>query len=135
MKMTLTEILQKQRILSTLANMKLPYKLAYAISKNLGKMEAEVKAIEETRLNIIKEYAVKDENGEPVINDNVYDLGDNMEAFAEEFQNFLATETEVDIFTVPEAVLGADDPRFDVLTVAQIVAIDFMIVEGGEKHE
>lgn len=130
MKMTLTEILQKQRNLAALANMKLPYKLAYAISKNLGKMEAEVKAIEETRLNIIKEYAVKDENGEPVINDKVYDLGDNMEAFTEEFQNFLATETEVDIFTVPEAVLGTDDPRFDVITVNQIVALDFMIEEA-----
>ena len=129
MKMTLTEILQKQRNLAALANMKLPYKLAYAISKNLGKMEAEVKAIEETRLNIIKEYAVKDENGEPVVVDNKYDLGDNVAAFTEEFQNFMSTETEVDIFTVPEAVLGADDPRFDVITVNQIAALDFMIEE------
>ena len=127
MKMTLTEILQKQRILTTLANMKLPYKLAYAISKNLAKLEAEVKAIEETRLNIIQEYAVKDENGEPVIKENNYDLGNNVEVFTEEFQNFMSTETEVDIFTVPEAVLETDDSRFDVLTVAQIVALDFMI--------
>ena len=130
MKMTLTEILQKQRNLAALANMKLPYKLAYAISKNLGKMEAEVKAIEETRLNIIKEYAVKDENGEPVVVDNKYDLGDNVAAFTEEFQNFMSTETEVDILTVPEAVLETDYSRFDILTVDQIAALDFMIEEA-----
>ena len=130
MKMTLAEILQKQRNLAALANMKLPYKLAYAIYKNLGKMEAEVKAIEETRLNIIKEYAVKDENGEPVVVDNKYDLGDNVAAFTEEFQNFMSTETEVDILTVPEAVLETDYSRFDILTVDQIAALDFMIEEA-----
>lgn len=128
MKMTLIDVLNRQRILATLADKKLPYKLAYAISKNLSKFQAEVETIEKTRKSFIENYAVKDDNGEFVIEDNQYKIEDGkMEEFNSEFQNFMSTETEIDIFAVPESVLETDDSRFDVLTVAQIVALDFMI--------
>lgn len=128
MKMTLIEVMNRQRILADFANKKLPYKLAYAISKNLAKFQEEVEIIEKNRKGLIDNYAVKDDNGEPVIEDNQYKIEDGkIDEFNVEFQSFMTTETEIDIFTVPESVLETDDSRFDILTVAQIVALDFMI--------
>ena len=127
MKMTLLEVLNRQRTLSEFVSKKLPYKLAYAISKNLAKLQAEAEIIDKGRIALVEEYAVKDEDGKPVVKDNNYDLGENAATFSAEFNKYMSTETDVDIYTVPESVLGTDDPRFDVLTVAQIVALDFMI--------
>ena len=128
MKMTLIEAINRQRILVEFANKKLPYKLAYAISKNLVKLQSEVEIIEASRKNIIDTYSVKDENGESIVEDNHYKIEDGkVEEFNAEIQNLMLTETEVDITTVPESVLDLDDSRFDALTVAQIVALDFMI--------
>ena len=128
MKMTLVDVLNRQRTLATLADKKLPYKLAYAISKNLVKFQAEVELIEKSRKSIIENYAVKDENGEMVIEENQYKIEEGkMEEFNAEFSDYMSTETDVEIFTIPETVLEANDSRFDVLTVAQIFALDFMI--------
>ncbi len=137
MQMTLTEVLNKQNtlreLLRELAGKKLPYKLTYTISKNLVKLQSEAKIIEDGRMKLIDSYAVKDEDGKPVIKDNSYDLGEKVEEFTAEFQKYMATETEVDIYSVPAAVFEIEDPRFDVLTVEQIVALivalDFMIEE------
>lgn len=127
MNMKLSEVIFRQRVLSKLTELKLPFKLGHAISKNLIKLQEEVKIIEEMRINILKEYAVKDENGEPVINDGQYDLGDKANEFAEEYQTYLDAPTEVEILKVSTDAFETDDSRFDVLTVAQIAALDFMI--------
>ena len=128
MNMKLSEVLIRQRVLSGFAELKLPYQLGHAISKNLLKLQEEVKIIDEMRIKIIKDYAVKDQNGEPVIIDGQYELGSNKEGFNKEYSVYLGTDTELDILTVSaESLNTADDSRFDVLTVAQIAALDFMI--------
>ena len=128
MKMTLVDVINRQRILATLADKKLPYKLGYAIAKNVAKFQAEAEIIEKSRKSLIENYAVKDDKGEPVVEDNQYKIEEEkMAEFNAEFSDYMSTETDVEIFTVPESVLDADDSRFDVLTVAQIFALDFMI--------
>ena len=55
-------------------------------------------------------------------------MGDKIDVFNREFQNYMSTETEIDIFKVSEAAFEYEDSnRFDALTAAQIIALDFMI--------
>jgi hypothetical protein len=127
MKMTLLEVLHRHNVLTNLCGKKLPYKLAYAISKNVKKLEDELKIIDEGRTSLLEEYAIKDEEGKPVISDNKYELGENLEKYGEEYKKYMETDTEIETFTVPVSVLDSDDARFDTLTVEEIIHIDFML--------
>ena len=128
MKMTLIEVSNKLNLLSTLASLKLPYKLSYAIAKNVATFQTEVEIIEKERKKLIEDYAVKDDKGEPVIEDNQYKIKEGkMAEFNAEFTYYMQTEVDIEVFTIPETVLDSEDSRFDVLTVAQIIALDFMI--------
>lgn len=128
MKMKLAEVRVAHANLMALSYKKLPHKLAYAVAKNLMKLESELKLIEERRMEMITTYAVKDEEGNPVIKDAKYDLGDNKEAFNKEFMEFMETETEVDIHTISCAELDAlENPRYDVLTASEMIALNFML--------
>ena len=127
MKMTLIDVIKRQAFLASLVKKKLPYKLSYAISKNIKKLEDEIKIIEEGRIALLEEYAVKDENNKPVITDNRYELGDMLEKYTEEYKKYMDTDTDVEIYVVHFSVLEYDDSRLDVLTVEEIVNIDFML--------
>lgn len=130
MQMRLTDVRVRYQNLMQLSAKKLPHKMAYAIAKNLLKLETEFKLIEERRKEMIDTYAQKDEKNEPVLKGNSYDMGENAEAFEKEFKEFLDTETEVDIYMIPSEVLETlEDARYDVLTPAEMVALDFMIAE------
>lgn len=133
MQMTLLEVRSRQQNLLALSRMKLPYKLAYGISKNLMKLEQEVKLIEERRISMLDIYAKKDDEGKLIIEGAAYDLGENEETFRKEFTEFLETETEVDIHMVPyDSMEKLDESRFDTLTPAELISLDFMIKQPEE---
>lgn len=128
MQMKLSEVRVRQQNLMQFASKKLPNKLGYAIAKNLIKLESEVSLIEKQRIAIIEGYAKKDEAGNPVIENNVYDIKGHEEDFQKEYSEFLETETEIDIYTVPCDVLDQlENDRYDVLSPAELVTLDFMI--------
>lgn len=128
MKMKLAEVRVAHANLMALSHKKLPHKLAYAVAKNLMKLESESKLIEERRMEMITTYVVKDEEGNPVIKDARYDLGNNEENFNKEYTEFMETETEIDIHTISCTELDMlDDSRYDVLTAAEMIALDFML--------
>jgi len=135
MKMTLLEVRSRQQNLLALSGKKLPYKLAYGISKNLMKLDPEVKLIEEHRISMLDTYAKKDAEGKPITEGASYDLGENEETFRKEFTEFLETETEVDIHMVPYTSLEKlDEAGFDTLTPAELIALDFMIEQPVELN-
>lgn len=128
MKIKLAEVKVRYKTLCSLANKKLPVKVSYAISKNIMKLQEETETLEKERVKLAEQYAVKGEDGEPKVIDNSYVMEENQEAFAKEYQEFLDTETEVMIYTIPEDVMECmDDSRYDVLTPAELIALDFMI--------
>lgn len=128
MKMKLAEVKVNHMKLITLSQKKLPHKIAYAVAKNLLKLETETKLIEERRMEMVNTYAMKDEENQPVVKDGKYELGDNEEIFNKEYSEFLETETEVDIHTISCAELDAlENSRYDVLTASEMVALDFMM--------
>lgn len=130
MQMKLSDVRVRYQNLMQLSAKKLPHKMAYAIAKNLLKLETEFKLTEERRKEMIDSYAVKDDAGAAVVKNGKYDFGDKEDEFNKEFEDFLATETEVDIHMIPSEVLETlEDARYDVLTPAEMVALDFMIAE------
>lgn len=128
MKFKLAEVKVRHQTLCNLGNKKLPVKVSYAISKNIMKLQEEVETLEKERVKLAEQYAVKGEDGKPKVINNSYVMEENQEVFAKEYQEFLDTETEIMIYTIPEELIECmDDDRYDVLTPAELVALDFMI--------
>lgn len=126
--MTLEEARICYQSLIDVANGHFPSKLTYAIAKNLKKLEEEVKLIENQRVKLAESYAEKDENGNAVIKDGNFCLGENREAFSKEVHDFLQTEIEISLHKCTfDSLTTLDDPRYDVLTSAQMAALDFMM--------
>lgn len=137
MKKTIAEVNADYALLLSIADKKLPVKLAYAISKNIAKLEAERKTSEAERIKLCERYAKKDENGEFVLTKSVidgqqvsgYQIEDEAE-FAKQLQELLALEVEIDLMQVPISVLDQlDSDRYDPLTPAQIHDLTWMINE------
>lgn len=129
MKMTLAEVRMRQQSLAEIAGKKMPEKLGYAVTKNLIKFQEEIEIIEKRRVQLAESYAKKDEAGNPVVKENAYEMED-MTSFENDFKELLAEEVEIDIRTVPASVLEKlDEERYDALSPAEMMVLDFMIEE------
>lgn len=131
MKMTLNEVLENYKSLAELAEKKFPVSFSYAISKNLKKLESEVKLIEKGRSDLIMQYCEKDEEGKAK-SDSKGNLvfGNNAEKFISEYNEYLETETEVEIHKISFAEIErTEDSRYDILLPAELMGIEFMIEE------
>lgn len=137
-KMTLKDVKKNASALSTLAGMRFPGKLRYAVAYNLEKLNREEKRIEEQRIELCRQYAEKDENGEAVMVQNVIDGSrsesfkmtlENEQAFTKEYAELLETEIDIDIRTVEASVVDRCDEteRYDIPSVAQVIGMSFMI--------
>lgn len=133
MKLSLLEVKQKYTVLNNLGDKKLPVKLSYAIGRNFLRLKEEVDVIDSTVKSLLEQHAEKDENGIPKKRENgTYEIIDETHVDAE-YKKFLKEEVEVTIHTVPESVLEEmEDGRYDVLTIAEIVALDFMLEKPEE---
>lgn len=134
MKMTLNKVLEHYKNLAQLAEKKLPVKLSYAITKNLVKLQAEAELIEKSRLDLINQYAEKNEDGEAKIKeDGTYSFGENRELFLKEYNDYLNTETDLDVYTVDFMELEKlENDRYDALSVAEIASLEFVLKENEE---
>ena len=69
MLLTFGEIVNLNEELHNVVRKRLPFQLAYAISKNVQDISKEADIIGQNRIKLIELYADKDENGNPVIKD------------------------------------------------------------------
>lgn len=133
MKIKLAEIKSRHQALCMIGNKKLPIKLSYAIGKNILKLQEEWGAIEKARIKLVEQYAEKDDNGACKMSDGRYDVGENEQKLNEEYAEFLNSETELTVYTVPEAIMETmEDVRYDALTPAELIALDFMLEHPQE---
>jgi len=131
MKMTLNEVLENYKSLAELAGKKLPVRFSYAVSKNLKKLENEVKPVEKGRSDLIMQYCEKDEEGKPK-SDSKGNLifGDNAPKFIAEYNEYLKMETEVEIHKIPfTEIERTEEDRYDILSPVEMMGIGFMIEE------
>ena len=125
MKLTNQQILNF--VNSAITAKKLPVKLAYGISVNLKSIESALVAYNKQREELIEKYVKKDDDGNPLVENNYYVFEDKT-GWDESIAELLEAEAEVSITQVAEKALEkCDNPEFDTLTVTELSAIQFMI--------
>lgn len=112
-----------------LASKRLPVKVAYAISRNLDKMNNIITSYETARKTLLDQYAEKDEEGKAKVKDGNYVIQeDQKQAFSDEMKELLDVENEIDLHTINmDEVEKCDTDKYDSLTTADLMTLDIMI--------
>ena len=113
-------------VLAELNNAKLPIKLAYAITKNINKINSELKAYNEEKAKLIDKYSEKDEEGKLKADEygNVILKEEHIEDWNRDIKELLSIENEVDIHMIQLDDLLNSNYN---ISPAELAAIDFMI--------
>lgn len=115
-------------VLGELNNAKLPVKVAYAITKNINKINSELKAYNKEKAKLIDKYGEKDEEGKLKVDEkgNVPLKKEYIEDYNRDIAELLSIENEIDIH-----MINLDDLLNSNCNIspAGLVAIDFMINE------
>ena len=131
--MTNNEMLINIQVIDEIKNYKLPISVMWQITKNLHTFSDLVKLYNEERVNIIKRYAKKDENGE-VIEENGETVFPDENArikYISEINELMAQDNkEIQIAKVKlDDLKACDSEQFTSLSIEQIYALSFMIEE------
>lgn len=140
MKMKLKEAQARLQNLAKLGTKTFPAKLSFAISCNIEKLQKEAEHIEKERKKLCEQYADKDDDDKPVMVDSVINGVESKEykmdavaraAFGEEYDSLLDTEVDVNIRMVKTEVVEQCEraDRYDIPTVAELLALAFMLEE------
>ena len=128
MKLTLSNerIVNTINVLGDLNNAKLPVKVAYAITKNINKINSELKAYNEEKAKLIDKYAEKDKEGKLKADEygNVTLKEEYIQDWNRDIAELLSIENEIDIH-----MINLDDllnSNYNI-SPAELAAIDFMI--------
>ena len=109
-------------VLSKLTNLELPLKLSYAFSKNITKIDAELKAYNIEREKLLNKYGEKDEEGKLKLSEkgevNILDR----ENFNKEIAELLQCESEIDIHLID---LEKVDAKINI-TPGELMIIDYI---------
>ena len=101
----------------------------FVVSKSLILGGGIIDVYNEHRTKLILEHCKKDENGNPLIEDDCY-LFEDVAGWNKAIMELNLTEVEVDLTTVPVEVLEkCDEGSFDSLSVNEVNAMGFMICE------
>lgn len=140
MRMKEKEVRERCIGLMSLRDLSLPARMSFAIAHNLEVLEKEAGKVEEERQRLCREYAKKDDDGNPVIVSSVIDgketqeysvTNENKKLLMEELNEVMETEVDIDIRTVKTDVVEQCDAseRYHILTAAQLMAVSFMLEE------
>lgn len=113
-------------VLAELNNAKLPVKVAYAITKNINKINTELKAYNEEKAKLIDKYSEKDEEGKLKTDEigNVTLKEEHIEDWNRDIKELLSIENEVDIHMIQLDDLLNSNYN---ISPAELSVIDFMI--------
>ncbi len=114
--------------LSKLNNAQLPIKIAYAISKNVNKIESELKVYNTEKAKLVNKYGEKDKEGKLKVgeNGNVSLKEEHIEDYNRDIKELLSIENEMDIHMIKLDDLLNSDYN---ISPSELSAIDFMIEE------
>lgn len=117
MYITLREMRQMSPGLNAILGMDLPAKPAYWLARWLDRSTSEMKATEKARIVLVKKYAKKDKNGDPLRKidpktkepTNQIDFTDkNFEKFQDEWDEVLDQEVKIDFKPIKLADLDSE---------------------------
>lgn len=122
MKLSNERLVNSVGVLSKLTNLELNIKLSYAFSKNITKIDAELKAYNIEREKLLNKYGEKDEEGKLKLSEkgevNILD----MENFNKEIAELLQCESEIDIHLIDLESINTDIK----ITPGELMIIDYM---------
>ncbi|WP_368253509.1 hypothetical protein [Clostridium paraputrificum] len=122
MKLSNEILINSVGVLSKLTNLELPIKLSYAFSKNITKIDAELKAYNMEREKLLNKYGEKDEEGKLKLSEkgevNILDR----ENFNKEIAELLQCKSEIDIHLIDLESINTDIK----ITPGELMIIDYM---------
>lgn len=125
MEFKIVEILDLNKAINELADMKLNTILAYKIARIRKKLQEEVTTIEENRTQLIMPYIKKDENDEPIIDNGIYEvIEEKRKELTDKLNEFFGTEIKIELPTLQLKELESIE-----LTPKQIEALMKIIEE------
>ena len=124
----LNDLINSTETLQKLAKKDFKAKLAWTIAKLLKLVENEIQGFNDTRMNLINKYGVKDAEGQLITDDkgNCKIEADSLEQFTNELNELLDTEVELNINKIDMNLLEDID-----FTPADMVALE-PFVDIGE---
>lgn len=93
----ISDLLNSTETLQKLSQKDFKAKLAWSIARLLKSAEAEIQSFNDTRMNLIKKYGEKDENGEIITDENgncKIQSGD-VDIFGKELNELIESEVEI----------------------------------------
>lgn len=131
MKIKLGQLENHIKAINNLGEKKLPVQLSYSLSKNIKKLIEEYELMNDQRTKVLEKDCVRNKENKPVLDkDNAYTYPDEATKnnMLKELQELFDTETDVDIVKIScETLEMCNGEKFDVLTLNEISALDFMI--------
>lgn len=122
MKLSNERLVNSVGVLSKLTNLELPIKLSYAFSKNITKIDAELKAYNMEREKLLNKYGEKDEEGKLKLSEkgevNILDR----ENFNKEIAELIQCKSEIDIHLIDLESINTDIK----ITPGELMIIDYM---------
>lgn len=125
-KVKISDLLNGTDALKKLSETELKAKLAWQVGRLLKAADAEIQSFNEARLNLIKKYGEKDENGELITdeNDNCKITQESISDFTNELNELVESEIEINANKINIDSLG--DKEFTPSEISQLeVFIDF----------
>ena len=96
-KIKISDLLNSTEALQKLAGTELKAKLAWQVGRILKAAEIEIQSFNETRMNLIKKYGEKDENGELITDEqgNCKIVEGDINEFSNELNDLINSEVEI----------------------------------------
>lgn len=124
MKLSNLRILNDSKKLEDISKRKFPVKVSYAISRNISKINSNLKIYDKERQKLIEEYSIKDKDGKTKINkDNQINLQlDRLDEWNRDNNELCNIEFEIDIYKFSiDALEGYD------MAPEELMLLDYMI--------
>lgn len=126
MKLTNIEAVRLINIFDGMGDKTLPRQISYAVNKNLEKLKAEInKPYEKERVNILRKYAVVDENGNQKTDNQGRLIYTDREAYEDEMNQLLEIENDFEAHCIDESLIDQceKENKYSVLSVKEYGAL------------
>ena len=119
-KITLEQLINSSDALRNLSQKQLKARSAYTVAKLIKAADTEMTNFNDVRVDLVKKYAEKDENGELILdeNQNIKVPPENIEKFNIELQELLKTTIEINANKI--SIDDLEDIQFTPTEMAQL---------------
>ncbi len=137
--MKVSKFTASNSVLMEVGKLRLPRKISYAIARNLGKFEPELKIINQQVQDIARRYALLDENGEILpTKKGQLQFADREKAknYRDEMAELDDTDISLELYTVSATELDKCDERdsiYDTITPIQEAVLSWMFDYGDAE--